>query len=179
MRALCILTDMTEDSLQHSEDLSKKWVSDDFEAFHDALETLYIKHNISGRLKFAVQWPAAAAYIFSETLMKFDREGTEDRLHREELEHEADERRLKLLDIAAEYKDKSVEDGMLQMAYVEPLVRHLGRGLALRYYSETIVSRFLSAPPGDLAAGAADGAPQRSDQQGSTPPPDAELPEED
>ncbi|MGB0719506.1 MAG: hypothetical protein ACPGRX_03480, partial [Bdellovibrionales bacterium] len=74
--------------------------SEQYPAFCEALEVLYIKDNISGRLKFLEHWPAAAAYVFGDALIGFDTHGTQDRAARATLEGEAEDRRLDLLALA-------------------------------------------------------------------------------
>ena len=118
-----------------------------FEDFVDALDILYIKGNLSGRLKFLEAWPLAAENVFGEELVGFDRDGTDDFERRSHLEDEAEERRLAMLELAQMLEEKSVEKSVLQVEYVEGLVKELGRDLALLFYAPKIVDRYIPPPP--------------------------------
>lgn len=124
----------------------KKLTSEQLAQFQDALDTLYIVGNISGRLNFVRNWPHAASHILGEQLLEFDREGTPDRELRASLEDEAEGRRLDLLEILETLQNKSVDRGTLQLEYVKNLVLNLGRDLALYIYSDHIVDRFIAPP---------------------------------
>lgn len=121
--------------------------SEKFMDFREALDVLFIRDNISGRIKFAAAWPEAALYVLSEELVTFDREGVRDRTRRAELEREAEIRRAELLEILEALEEKSVVSGILQMEFVGDLVRRLGRGFALYVYGRKIVDRFAPPPP--------------------------------
>lgn len=124
----------------------QKLESERLKDFVEALELLYIIGNISGRIKFAEKWPEAALYIFGAELIEFDREGAPDREYRAELEEEADLRRMVLLEIADTFEDKSVDKGVLQIEYVQGVLNQLGRPLALHFYANWLVDRFLPPP---------------------------------
>lgn len=138
-----------------------KLTSDRLKAFQDALETFYIHKNISGRLKFAQEWPDAATYILGDQLLRFDQEGTRDKDLRERLEGEAEDRRYVLLEIVETIEDKSAERGTLKTEYVQQIVKGLGRGTALLLYSQKIVDRFLPESAG-MAHPAAAPPPKKS-----------------
>lgn len=123
-----------------------KLQSDRYEAFLDALETLYIKNNLGGRNAFSKEWPQAARYIFGAELMGYDADGATDRDHRAVLEGEAEVRRLALVETALKLEEKSVDKGALQLGYVEDLVKELGRDVALLLYAPKIVDRFIPPP---------------------------------
>ena len=118
-----------------------------YEAFLDALQTLYIKGNLSARIMFTKDWPSAATYIFGEELLRFDADGGVDRDRRAILEDEAEGRRIDLEETARKIEDLSVNKGVLQLEYVGPLVQGLGRELSLLIYSARIVDRFIPPPP--------------------------------
>lgn len=125
----------------------QKLESERLKDFVEALELLYIIGNISGRIKFTEKWPDAALHIFSAELVEFDREGAPDREYRAELEEEAELRRVLLLEVAGTFVDKSVDKGVLQTEYVQEVIGLLGRPLALHFYANWLVDRFLPPPP--------------------------------
>lgn len=120
--------------------------SDVYEEFLDSLDILYIKGNLSGRLKFLESWPKAGELLFGQELISFDHVGTSDTERRDVLEDEAEERRLELLEIVKTLEEKSVEKSALQLEYVEPLIKKLGRDIAVLLYSTNIVDRFIPLP---------------------------------
>ncbi len=120
-----------------------KLLCDGYADFLEALDILYIRGNLSARILFLKNWPAAARYIFGEELIAFDTEGIKDRQRLAELENEAEARREALLQIVSTLEAKSLHDGLLQLEYVEGIVRSLGRDLALLMYAEGIVNRFV------------------------------------
>lgn len=120
--------------------------------FCKALDILYIRNNLSGRLKFLESWPVAGKLIFGDELIGFDHEGTSDLERRSVLEEDAEMRRLELLDIAQTFEVNSVEKSVLQVEYVENLVQKLGRDLALLLYASNIVDRFIPPPPEPVIA---------------------------
>lgn len=124
--------------------------ADKFEALLDALETLYIKNNISGRLQFAKQWPDAAIFLFGDELVRYDREGTSERERRQELEEQADDKRLSLIEILNTLEEKSVVKGALDIPYVQALIKELGRKMALLVYSRRIVDRIMPPPAEEM-----------------------------
>jgi hypothetical protein len=134
-------------TFQNAPEPDKKLTSDRFDDFREALEVLYVIANLSGRLQFVKRWPEAGPYILGEQLMEFDREGAKDRDLRAQLETEAEERRLALLEILDSLEENSAQKGSLQIEYVETLVKSLGRPLALCIYADRIVDRFIAPPP--------------------------------
>lgn len=140
---------MTESS--HPADLPEqpenRLTSPRFDEFREALEVLYIIANMGGRINFAKDWPYAAVYVLGEQLMQFDHEGTPDRELRSELEVQAEQRRIALLESLDMLEEKSAKAGALQVEYVQDFVRSLGRDLALYVYAEKIVDRFIPPPP--------------------------------
>lgn len=116
-------------------------VSEKFEDFHEALQVLYIPANISGRLKFLENWPAVAAYIFPEDLIRRDTEGTDTAQSMETLIEKSQERQIELLEIAEEFEDKAVLDGILQKEYVAALVEKLGVELAELYLDREVIEK--------------------------------------
>lgn len=145
-------------SQQGRSESENKLHSDRYEAFVDALETLYIRGNLSARIQFTRDWPAAAQFVFGEELIGFDTAGTPDRDRRSVLEDEAETRRLELCGLADTLEDRSVNKGALQIEYVDPLVKRLGRELSLLLYSPRIVDRFLPPSPPPAAAARDDAA---------------------
>lgn len=153
-----------------------KLTSDQFEEFKEALEILYVIANLSGRNQFTKAWPHAAAHIFGPELIKYDEEGTDDKEHRAELEAQAEERRIELLEFMDSIEEKSVDKGALQMDYVREAVTGFGRDLALLIYGPKIVDRFLPPPPD--ASPPEEGSAEVSDApQEPAPPP--EQPEQE
>jgi hypothetical protein len=126
--------------------------SESIKIFQDALETLYIKNNLSGRLKFAESWPDAARYIFGEELSRSDCEGLKDKDKRAALEAAAEERRFQLLETVITLEEKSAIKGVLQAEYVEATMQNIGRATALLLYSTWLVDKFLPAAPGEAEA---------------------------
>ncbi|NCT40236.1 MAG: hypothetical protein GW778_01045 [Alphaproteobacteria bacterium] len=120
-------------------------LSEHYEGFLDALDLLYIKSNLSGRLKFYESWPFVARYLFGDELIGFDHDGTIDIERRRVLEEEAEVKRLALLELVQTVEAKSVEKSVLQIEYVEALVKKLGREMALLIYAPKIVDRYLPA----------------------------------
>ena len=135
-----------------------KLTSEQFDEFKQALEVLYVIANMSGRLNFTKAWPDAAKHILGDELMKYDEEGTDDKEHRAELEQQAEERRLLLLDLMDTLEEKSVDKGALQVEYVSDVIESLGRELALHIYGSQIVDRFIAPPPSSEKDSAEDGA---------------------
>lgn len=114
-----------------------------YDEFHEALDTLYIQRNLSGRLNFLEAWPVAAQYLFGDELIENDSDGAKDLERRAVLEEEAEDRRIALLEIVENIHENSVHKGALQVEYVDETLKGLGRGLALLLYSEKIVNRFI------------------------------------
>ncbi|MCB1651954.1 MAG: hypothetical protein KDI46_07880 [Alphaproteobacteria bacterium] len=123
----------------------KKLTSEQFDAFFEALKTLYVRGNQSGRIRFIKKWDIVAPYIFEPELIQYDTEGGGTRERKAELEHAAEERQLALLDILETLEDKSAQNGALNTEYVHGLIGAWGRDLSLHIYAEHIVDRF--APP--------------------------------
>lgn len=121
--------------------------SERHKAFEQALEILYIKGNISGRLKFMEEWPDAAYSIFGPELIGFDTEGVQDRQRRAVLEDEAEGRRVQLLEIVSTVEEKSAKAGALITDYVRDVINGLGRETALLMYSPWVVDKFIQASP--------------------------------
>ena len=133
--------------------------------FIDALESLYISKNTSGRLNFCKNWPDAAAYIFCTALVNYDENGVEDKEHRAKLEIEAEERRLVLLEALEKLEEKSIYHGSLQPEHVEKTVMALGRKIALYVYAIYVVDDLIPPEPGEKRekeAGAGAGAAEES-----------------
>lgn len=107
----------------------------------DALNILYIKNNASGRNKFREKWSIVANYIFGETLIDFDNNGTTDFEKRAEEEERADERRVLLKQTIADIYKKSVEAGMLQFDYVGKVIDKFGPDISKILYAEDIIRR--------------------------------------
>ncbi|GEM_PF-6419984 len=114
----------------------------------DALDMLYIKYNASGRNKFREKLPSIAKYIFGETLIKYDDDGFEDVEHRNQLEQEADDRRIDLKVTLLEIIDKSVNSGSLQFEYVGEIIDKHGAEVSQFLYADDIIER---VRPGLLA----------------------------
>lgn len=131
-----------QQNLASGPDVDNQLKSEEFEAFFEALEVLYIRGNISGRLNFGEAWPAAARYVFGVELIGFDRDGVDDRARRSVLEEEADARRVALLEIAETLEERSVEKSALQGEYIESVVNRFDKDLMLLLYAPKIVERF-------------------------------------
>lgn len=102
---------------------------------------------MSGRLKFAKNWPAAARFIFGEELLQFDQDGAKDRERRAALEKLAEERRLRVLKILDSLEEKTSVNGTLQTDYVKKLVETFGRDFSLYVYAPDLVNRVIAPPP--------------------------------
>ncbi len=139
------------DIISHPEDADQreanKLLADKFDEFKEALELLYIIANQSGRILYAKNWPQAAKVVLGEELIGFDTKGTQDLERRAELEGEADKRRIVMLEVLDHVEERSVVDGVLQVEYVERLIKDWGRAIALKVYSPAIVDRFIAPPP--------------------------------
>lgn len=114
----------------------------ELDALQDALHTLYIPGNQSGRIHFTQSWPQIANYLFDAQLIHYDTHGATDKAHRDQLELEAIQRLDDLLVSIEDIEEKSAKSGVLQVEFVQPLVNKLGRDLALLVYNEEIVNRF-------------------------------------
>ncbi len=134
---------MNDAPLPTSTSENNNLTAETFEDFGEALDVLYLKGNLSGRLHFAKAWPDAANHIFGSELIDYDHNGTTDIERRNTLEEQAETRRLEFLEIVKTLEEKSVEKSVLQIEYVEDLVKTIGRKLALLLYSPKIVNRFL------------------------------------
>lgn len=115
----------------------------------EVLEVLYIKGNMSARIRLFQEWPVLADYILGAELIGFDTDGTDDLDRRVELEKEAEERRFTFVETLKGIEASSVDDGVLQLEYVQGLVKGWGRELASLVYAPRIVDKVLgpSAPP--------------------------------
>ncbi|MCF8495073.1 MAG: hypothetical protein K9G62_00215 [Alphaproteobacteria bacterium] len=120
----------------------RKLTGERFEELYEALDILYIRNNISGRLQFLKAWPAVAAHVFGQELIVADTEGTDDRKGRAVLEGEAENRRASLLILMKNLEAKSASDGVLQKEYVSGVVQTLGIEIARILYAEKITERF-------------------------------------
>src|SRR5690606_7280365 len=109
--------------MHHSENQDQAVLkSDCFDALQEALELLYIRGNMSGRLQFLKEWPDIAYALFGPELIRFDTEGGADKTAREELENAAEENRLEFLSLMETLEEKSVHTGALRTEYVGDLV---------------------------------------------------------
>lgn len=124
--------------------------AESWDAFLDALECLYIKDNISGRLKFRDQWQHAAHYLFGDDLMAHDADGTLDTQARHRCEEEALERRAALLQMLEDLEEKTVEGSAIKVSFVRDLIAQIGQDLARYIYSQRVMEAALpskEAPP--------------------------------
>lgn len=133
-----------------SEYSDRKLTSDRYADLVEALETLYIKGNISGRNHFTLDWPDVAAFLFGDELLRCDREGTKDRKRRAELEVEAEEKRAFLVETLETLEKRSVDKGSLQVDYVRGLMNDMGRKLSLCVYASWLVDRFIPPAAGEI-----------------------------
>jgi len=131
----------SDDSLENPTDNSMAAFSPEMNELEDALSLLYIRKNASGRNKFREKWPDVALYLFGETLIKYDYEGTQDWDHRSKLEEEAGQRRVLLKETIVEIIDKSVDSGVLQFDYVSTVINQFGIGLSKSLYAEDVIER--------------------------------------
>ncbi len=141
--------------IKNTQTVSNTLKSERYEVFLKRMDILYIKGNLSVRLKILEEWPEAAHYLFGEALIHFDTHGVEceeDRQKREVLEEEAEERRIHLLDILNNLEKRSVDKGILQLEYVENVVKEMGRPLSLAFYSNYIVDKIIPPSPEELEA---------------------------
>jgi len=160
---------MTDTSTQpDNSDQENKLTSAQFDEFKEALEVLYVIANISARIQFAKNWPAAAEFVLGKDLIHYDIEGAspEDKEDRAQLEQEAEGKRIALLEFMDTLEAKSVEKGALQIEYVKEAMTKLGRPLSLLIYGEKLVDRFVPPSPEELKAAAAE-AEGQSEESGS------------
>ncbi|MCB1783491.1 MAG: hypothetical protein KDI13_05795 [Alphaproteobacteria bacterium] len=115
--------------------------SERFESFQDSLLLLYIKNNLSGRNKFREKWPHAANYVFGPELVNYDDHGVTDRNHRSNLEEEAENRRIDILNVIDEATLKSVKSGSLEFEYIGGVLDHFGPDISRLIYAENIIER--------------------------------------
>ncbi len=115
-----------------------------FAELRAALERLYIKGNLSGRLNFRVKFPYAASIVFGADLLGYDADGTDDRKRRALLEKKADVKRVELLEHLAEIEKKSVDNNTLQLDYVRGVLERYGRDFTLYVYRQDIIDGFVS-----------------------------------
>lgn len=139
-------TQSSQDTQETSKTEKTTLLSERFDELKEALEVLYILGNLSGRTQFLKNWPDVAQRIFSAELIRFDTEGTQELERRAELEQEAENARLELLETLDALEDKSADNGVLQLEYVKDLVEGFGREMALMVYSTVIVDRFIPPP---------------------------------
>lgn len=114
----------------------------------DALECLYIKNNPSGRRLFVENWPAVTSHIFDKDLLGFDENGVagdQDKTRRADLERQAEANRIALLETLENIEKKSINDGLLQIDYVEKFIKTNGKEMALHVYAEHIIEKFVQA----------------------------------
>ncbi len=131
-------------------DQSRAAFSDKLDEFYEAIATLYIKKNSSGRIKFNEKWPVAAKYILGDELIGFDTDGvTADLLdRRSDLEEEAEDRRVDIKHTIVELKEKTSKAGVLQFEYVGEIIDKFGVSICQHFYTDTILER---VRPGLLA----------------------------
>ena len=125
--------------------VTKELFCDQKKEFIEALECLYIKGNLSGRLMFADKWPEIAPKIFPAELTKFDHDGInneEERLRRDALELQAEINHDRLLSIFEGMEKKLVVYGSLQLPALEALMKEIDRPLAEHVFAERFVNRF-------------------------------------
>ena len=122
-------------------------MSETYEEILDALDILYIKGNLSGRLRFHEAWPVMGGQILGEELLEFDQNGVTDFERRKVLEEEAEDRRLAMIEKISVIPENSVEKGTMQVDYIESTVKEFGRDLALEIYASKIVDRFIPPAP--------------------------------
>lgn len=113
----------------------------------EALELLYIRGNMSARVRFMQERPVLARYIMSEELMEFDTNGASDVERRALLEERAEERRFALVQTLQALEQNSLEDGVLQISYVKNLVESWGREMACLIYAPNVVDKALGVKP--------------------------------
>lgn len=139
------MSDLHDINLQPTPE--KKLVSDRYPELLDAVQTLYIKGNMGGRVNFIKSWPAVAGHILGAELIAFDTEGTDDFERRAVLEEEAEDRRHAFAELLKTLEAKSVDKGALQLEYVEGLITGWGRDIAELVYADRLVDRFLGPAP--------------------------------
>lgn len=145
------MSDFEEPALQASAaDMSLK--SERYDDVLEALELLYIQGNISARIRFSQDWPILAKHILGDELIAYDTDGADDLDRRAALEEEAEQRRFEFLETVQSIEEESAQNGVLNLEYVEGLVKGWGRDLASLIYAERIVSKFLGASPKPVAA---------------------------
>ncbi|MCB1532848.1 MAG: hypothetical protein KDJ35_08260 [Alphaproteobacteria bacterium] len=127
-----------------------------------AVELLYIKGNMSARIKFFQDWPAPGRYILGEELIGFDTDGTDDFERKAALEEEAEERRYEFYDELKTLSEKSIQNGVLNLEYVSGLMQRWGREISELVFTPRHVERvFGSAPRSETSQPAPAKMPQR------------------
>ncbi len=134
-----------------------------FAEFIDALESLYISGNLSGRVHFREAWPAVAEHIFGAELIKYDEDGAPDKEHRAVLEDEADQKRITLVERLEDVEENSIYHGSLQAEYASGIIHELGRKLSLYIYTPHVVDNIIPPEPGEEPVEEA--APEESVQE--------------
>ncbi len=137
--------DDTPNSDNPQENSKNELTNETFEALHEGLRVLYIRRNQSGRIYFTKAHPELAAYILGQDLIDADTTGSGDNALRDQMEEEAEIRQFDLLNIFEELEERSAVSGVLQVEYVENVIRKLGREIALLIYTEKITNRFAPA----------------------------------
>ncbi|MCB1680941.1 MAG: hypothetical protein KDI65_03315 [Alphaproteobacteria bacterium] len=133
-----------------NDDTSRKAFSDKLNDFRNALSLVYIKKNISGRIKFMDKWGSAADYIFGPDLIQLDTYGAspEEFEYRNALEEEAEQRRVELKHTLADIEEKSVKSGSLIFEHVSHIIEKYGIEISRLVYADNIIER---VRPGLLA----------------------------
>ncbi len=134
------------------ESLESILLSEQYADFKEALEVLYIEGNINGRQRFTKKWPDVAAHVLGDALIEFDDKGVlndAQREQRENLEDEAEERRLALITLISPVLEESVHEGVLKIEYVTNIIHQVGRKIAFLIFNDEIVEK-LSEQPASL-----------------------------
>jgi hypothetical protein len=123
-----------------------------FDAMIDALESLYIPGNQSGRLNFRAAWPLLAPKVFPPDLMSFDEKGSTDKAKRAALEDEAEGKRQALIAEFLDIREKSIKNSMLELDFIKSTMNKLGRDVAALIYNETLMDKFMPLAPSERQA---------------------------
>lgn len=126
--------------------------SDSFDAVRDAVERLYIRNNLSGRLLFMKNWPHVARSIFSEELRHFDDVGAVtdgEKERRAQLEDEAEERRDSFAFTFEIIDRELMKDGSVQLDVLEGIMQRYDREMCLLLFTPRFVDRYHPPPEAD------------------------------
>lgn len=113
--------------------------SDTYEACFEAVDLLYIPANLSGRVKFFQKWPDLARVLFGAALCDHDIEGVGDKDVLSEHEHDAEVRRVRVVQAIRTFHEQLHGHHMPEIAVLIPAYEILGaQGLSFFYGADLL-----------------------------------------